>query len=293
MTTEILVGVDDSAPGGAAIEWASQRAEQLKCPLTLVHAVHDYWVSEKYAYYTRVMDSARGVLEKSAARVSEMAPSIRVQTRLHYGEPVRILSKLSETADMVVVGTDKTSAGGDGLLGSVSLQIAIMSVCPVAVIPVQYREDRSGVVVGVDGSPESLKAVTFAAAEADRIGQDLHAFYGGEVPGPWLLRDIPEADVASRAWEDGNAILTEAVSGLDGLYPDLRVHQRIESREAPATALIAAASKAQLLVIGSRGRGALKSIMMGKVGHNVLMRIPCPTVITRTATVQETPPHSL
>lgn len=243
VTTGILIGVDDSASGGAAVDWAAQRAERLKRPITLIHTVHDYWAREKYAYYTRVMDSAGAVLEKSAARVSEMAPSVRVQTRLHYGEPARILNDLSESSDMVVVGTDKNSAGGDGLVGTVSLQIAIMSVCPVAVIPFQPDVARTGVVVGVDGSPESLDAVAFAAAEADRTDQDLFAFHGGEIPGPGLLRDIPRVDIVNRIREDGNRVLAESVSGLEGLYPELKVHQQIKTQEAPAAALIEAACR--------------------------------------------------
>lgn len=277
----IVVGVDHSAPSQAALDWAMRRAERVKSDVTLVHVVNDYWVAEEYAYYDRVMESARGLLEKAAARAGEIAPGVSVRTELRNGEIVRVLSDLSEDAALVVVGTDKKGRIEGEIFGTVSLQVATMSLSPVAVIPLMPPDARSGIVVGVDGSEHSLDAVSFAAAEADRSGQDLHVVYACRIPNPWILRDIPEESITKRIEEEEKVVLAESVAGLTDRYPDLVVHQHLETEQFPAKALVTAAANAQLLVVGSRGRGALKWLLMGSVSHEVLLHIPCPTVVTR------------
>ncbi|WP_374223578.1 universal stress protein [Arthrobacter sp. ISL-30] len=69
-------------------------------------------------------------------------------------------------------------------------------------------------------------------------------------------------------------------------YPGLVVHKVLETEKEPAAALVEAASKAKLLVVGSRGRVAFKRLLMGSTAHGVLAHLPCPTVITRLQPVK-------
>lgn len=284
MNRTIVVGVDQSAPSQGALEWAVRRADRLKLALILVHVVNDYWARQEYNYYERIMESAKVLLEKAAAKAGEISPSVKVRTDLRHGSVKEVLAEMSKDAMLVVVGTHKKGRIEGELFGSVSLQVAALSRAPVAVIPLLPAAERTGVFVGVDGSADALEAVAFAAAEADRSGQDLYAVYACQIPNPWVAGDIPEGSITARIEEEERVVLSESVAGLTDRYPDLVVHQRLEAARVPARALVEAAAGAQLLVVGSRGRGALKRLLLGSVSHDVLLHIPCPTVVMRVRT---------
>ena len=281
MNRMIVVGVEDSAAGEAALAWAMGRAEKLESPVTLLHTVYETWLADGYGYYDSILDAEKKLLAEAGAAASALAPSVVTRTELRTGSAPRVLSEVSKEAELIVVGTAQKSRVEGEFFGSVSLQIAALSTCPVAVIPSLPPEDRSGVYVGVDGSADSLAAVALAAAEADRTGQDLYALYAVHLPTRRVLRSIPAEDLTQRM-EEERVVLAESVAGLSAQYPDLVVHQVLETDESPARALVAAARHAQLLVVGSRGRGSLQRLLMGSVSHEVLLHIPCPTIVTRT-----------
>jgi len=281
MNRMIVVGVDDSAAGETALTWALRRAENVTSPVTLMHTVYETWLADGYGYYDSILEAEKKLLADAGARAAVLAPTVPTHTELRTGSAPRVLSELSKDADLIVVGTDQKGRVEGELFGSVSLQIAALSTCPVAVIPALPETVRSGVYVGVDGSADSLAAVAFAAAEADRTGQDLYALYAVHLPNRRVLRSIP-ADAVTERMEEERIVLAESVAGLTEHYPDLVVHQVLETDESPARALVSAARHAQLLVVGSRGRGALQRLLMGSVSHEVLLHISCPTIVTRT-----------
>ena len=281
MNRMIVVGIDDSTAGEVALEWAMRRAEGVSSPVTLMHTVYETWLADGYGYYDSILEGEKKLLAAAGARASVVAPGVPTHTELRTGSAPRILSELSKEASLIVVGTAQKSRVEGELFGSVSLQIAALSHCPVAVIPDLPATERSGVYVGVDGSADSVAAVTFAAAEADRTGQDLFALYAVHLPNHRVLRRIP-ADAVTERMEEERIVLAESVAGLGKRYPDLRVHQVLETDESPARALVAAARQAQLLVVGSRGRGSLQRLLMGSVSHEVLLHLTCPTIVTRT-----------
>lgn len=281
MNSMIMVGIDQSAPSRAALEWTMRRAEDLKAPVTLVHAVYDTWIAPDYVYYDVVLESAQAVLDAEAVRAAELAPSVTLRKELRIGDAPQVLSDLSTSAGLVVVGTNRKGRFDGEFFGSVSLQVASASDCPVAVIPVLPSGDRVGVVVGVDGSPGSLAAIAFAAEEADRLGEDLYALYVATAPRRGVLQHIPEGAITRRT-EEERVVLGESVAGLSGRYPGLRVHEVFETDASPAKVLVDAAENARLLVVGNRGRGAVKSLLLGSVSHSVLLNIPCPTIVVRS-----------
>ena len=282
MKRMIVVGIDESAAGETALAWAMARADSVKSPVTLVHTVYETWLADGYGYYDSILDAEKKLLTEAGARAATLAPAVATRTDLRTGSAPRVLSELSKDADLIVVGTDRKGRVEGELFGSVSLQIAALAACPVAVIPLLPETVRSGVYVGVDGSADSIAAVTFAAAEADRTGQDLYALYAVHLPNRRVLRKIP-ADAVTERMEEERVVLAQSVAGLTARYPDLVVHQVLETDESPARALVAAAQHAQMLVVGSRGRGSLQRLLMGSVSHEVLLHITCPTIVTRTS----------
>lgn len=265
----LLVGVDGSAPSSAAALWALRRAQALGQDVTLVHCVPEEWASRDRAEAAAMMQVSRELLRNEAARAKHLAPSVTVTTALHRGEAADVLSALSSRADLVVVGTDRAGSAHGEDAGVVSLQIATLSRSPVAVIPVVSLRGRSGVVVGVDGSIESAAAITFAAAEAARLGQDLLAVYAGATTS-----------------QQGRDLLADAAATIRQEHPDLTVRlqgpvRNAQMAQSTSAALLHAARNSRLLVVGSRGRDALKRVQIGRVGYEVLLQIQCPTVVVR------------
>jgi nucleotide-binding universal stress UspA family protein len=190
------------------------------------------------------------------------------------------LAKYSKKTSMMVIGSGSGHFGGS--LADRALQVATAAKVPVAVVGTQDLEGRSGVVVGVDGSPESTQAVAFAAAEADREGDELTVVYAVSVPDPIVDAGLTPATLADLIVDEDRVVLSETVAGLKEDYPDLTVHQRLETDRGPVDALVGTAAGARLLVVGSRGRGAFKRLLLGSTAHGVLKHLPCPTIITRT-----------
>jgi nucleotide-binding universal stress UspA family protein len=92
---------------------------------------------------------------------------------------------------------------------------------------------------------------------------------------------MPASGLAEVIEEEDKIVLAESVAGLRDKYPDLVVNQVLDKDTDPAKALVEAAANARLLVIGSRGRGGFSRLLLGSTAHAVLLRVPCPTVVTR------------
>ena len=186
---------------------------------------------------------------------------------------------------MLVVGTHDEHWLDGGPLTDRALQVVSASDGPVAVIPPAPATGRHGVVVGVDGSEESLQAVSFAAAEADRAGDELTVVLAVRSPARWIEPRLPTR-LSETIVEKEKVVLAQSVAGLRDRYPDLVIHQRLETDTEPAEARVEAAREARLLVIGSSGRGAFTRLVLGSTAHTVLLNVPCPTIVTRLRKVE-------
>lgn len=279
MDSQIVVGVDDSPAGHAALEWAARRAAHFRSPLNLVRVVPGPWAFRHASRYLAARDRAAELLAAEAHRVFALNPGLTATTSLRTGETARALRLMSRDADMIVVGTDRRpDRHGEGF-GSVSFQTAVISHCVVAVVPPTVDNGRSGVVAGTDGSADSAIAVERAAKEAVRLHQDLtvlHTCNGREEP------DAANGHETDQRAADSCTVLASAVAGLARVHPGLKVLPVLERGSYPAAALVSAGAHALLLVIGCRGRGGL-DVLVGSVARDVLMDIQCPTLITRPA----------
>ncbi|UKA64535.1 universal stress protein [Arthrobacter sp. FW306-04-A] len=287
MKAPIVVGVNDSGANEAAVAWAMHRAAAVKLPVDLVHAVDDRWMSESLAYNEMAKKAATELLGKAKAHAAGVEPSVDVRTLLISGSAGYALRKRSKKASLVVIGSGTRLRLG-GRLTDRALQIAAVALCPVAVVGEDGVNNRQGVLVGVDGSEESTQAVAFAAAEADREGQELTVLHAFRALRPWVQFARSEGDLAEQMLEEERVTLSETVAGLAEDYPDLVVHQLLETDKDPAAALVEAASNSQLLVLGSRGRGSFKRLLLGSTAHAVLSQLSCPTIITRVRRVKNT-----
>lgn len=268
---EVLAGVDGSSTGGGAADWAAQRADRLGLRLHLVRVVPESSYYRVPAQYGEAVAEAQALLGLERGRVAARNPTLQIITSWQPGEPAPVLSRLSVGAEIVVMGSDRSAdRRGEGF-GSVSFQAAVLCRSPVAVIPAPRVANRTGVVVGIDGSADSEIALKVAAEEASRTGEGLTVLHAvSKTPPP-----------ASRT-PDPHALISEAVGSIRDMFPGLPVRGALESDDSPADVLVRSAARASLLVIGCWGRGGLRK-PVGSIAEKVLMRLPCPTIITRSA----------
>jgi len=132
------------------------------------------------------------------------------------------------------------------------------------------------IVVGTDGSDNSVAALRWAIEEAKAHGAAVDVVYTWEFPpviDPLGVSMLPSANDMNASAE---RLLAEVLKKVDtsGVALSSRV-----LRGAPATALIAAAKDADLLVIGRRGHGGFMGLLLGSVAQQVAHHAPCPVVL--------------
>jgi nucleotide-binding universal stress UspA family protein len=215
-----------------------------------------------------------------------------VTTSTAYGNPAALIVAASRGAGLVVVGARGRGALASALLGSTSIDVAAHAHVTVVVVrefPTPLPQ-RPGVVVGTDGSDESDAAVAAAFHEADRrdlpltvvhawlldyaaSGAGYGAGYGVIVPG--------HADIRRQVGEAAVAVTAESIAGWSEKYPDVVVRQHVVNAH-PVQALVDHSAGAELLVVGSRGRGGFAGLLLGSVSQGVLHHAHCPVMVVRT-----------
>ncbi|KKC04197.1 universal stress protein [Mycobacterium nebraskense] len=282
----IVVAVDGSPASNAAASWAAHEAALRKVPLTVVHAVTTptaTWPPVPYpeSLAVRLEDEGKKAIMHAIKLAEEALPADRkvtINRELVYSSPALALIKMSDDAEMIVVGTAGRGLLARGVLGSVSATVARNANCPVAVIHGDDLPDRrdAPVLVGIDGSPTSELATAIAFDEASRRGVELMALHA------WsdvTISELPEADWSSLE-EEAQRSLAENLAGWQERYPDVTV-QRLVERDSPARQLAEKSEFAQLVVVGSHGRGGLTGMLLGSVSNAVLHSVRIPVIVAR------------
>ncbi|MFF2082772.1 universal stress protein [Nocardia sp. NPDC058176] len=276
----VVVGVDGSEPSRRALYWAAYYAAHHRVPLRVVHAAEfplDYGPGLTGPVYDleALRRHGEAVVSAAAAEAGELTAPIAdivIATDAVAGPAVQVLRDHSESARLVVVGSRGLGAIRRTLLGSVSTSLARHALCPVAVVPESTTPLGAAVVVGVDGSPCSVDAVAIAFDEAARRGARLVAVHA------WSGSYRNEAHATMQA--EAEAVLAESLAGYAEKYPEVAV-ERIVVEERPARAVLAAGADAQLIVVGSHGRGGFAEMTLGSVAQAVLHGATCPLIIAR------------
>ncbi len=266
MEQAIIVGVDGTSAGRAAVNWAVTRAARQGLPIELVHVVDDEWgaVGERDLFELR--PHAAELVDSSFSLATSLAASLGVVVPIHsailIGDPMVELAQRSRTAAMVVVGTHKTGYFHGRALGSRSLQLAAMAWAPVAVIPESSTSLRKGIIVGLDDTDAGKAAVTFGAAESATSGEPLVFIHAKD--------GAPRSTPTPSQWS------ASEVAAAAGVAQPVRTR---EITRPAAEALIDAALLASVLVIGSSRRRGAELSALGPVSHDVLMNISGPTIV--------------
>jgi len=219
---------------------------------------------------------AEGALDVAREIAREVAPGVTESGEVLDGRPQLVLRQLSSRAHMLVLGRRGLGGVRGLLLGSVSTDVSAHADCPVVVVPEAPRTSGP-VVVGVDGSRVSAAAIEEAFAQASIIGVPLIAVhtYNG-YPG---IADVDRLEQGRRQLADeAHESLGSQLAGCLGDYPDVAV-ENVVTMENPAEQVIASAADAQLIVLGSRGRGGFRGLLLGSTSQAVLHVAHCPVMI--------------
>ncbi len=281
-TTTVLVGVDGSASGLAALDWAAQEAHLRGAGLTLVHAYPASWVGISPEYF--LMSDPAGptvprFVEEARTRVTVAHPELRVDVRTVADPPAHALVTLSADAALVVVGAHGRSALGRLLLGSVSQHVATHAHCPSVVVRGPSRDPALPVAVGLDDSDTARAALVVALDEAALRGVPLLVVHSWQEPphasyGAWA----PPAGLEEGMRTAAERFVEEALAACPDTHPDLDVRARVVKGH-PVSALLTAANQAQLLVVGSHGHGAFPGMSFGSVATAALHEAECPVLV--------------
>jgi nucleotide-binding universal stress UspA family protein len=275
----VVAGVDGSAEALTAAEVAAGEAGQRQVPLILTHAFTWPWIwpplTEEYHPTDPLpRTKAHQLLADVAEHLHGRDDAPEVQTRLVDGHAAAVLVDASREAALLVVGHRGTGGFTQLLAGSVAIHTAAHAHGPVMVVRGKIMESGAPIVLGFDGSTGARLAAEFAFATASRRGA------------PVAVLTVWPAD---RAWPDAAAgypkppapAVLDSLGDLPSRYPQVPVRVEVLAGGSTAATLASAADAAGLVVVGSRGHGGLRGLLLGSVGRALIEHAPCPVAIVR------------
>lgn len=267
----ILVGYDGSPCSEQALLWAAREARWRGTVLTICHACPADHVPAPPGD-REARGHAQRTGEHNLAKALRFAENLmgpgETRPLVTTGPAAQVLCQHSADADMVVVGARGCGGLPGSLLGSVGQQVAAHARGRVIVVRGHWQQAGAyapgRVVVGADGSPASRAAIAFAVDEAALRAVPLLALCAladapGSLGGAGRMEETVGQDLAR--WEKE--------------YPEVTIVWQVTPGQ-PRTALLDAASQAQLLVVGARGRGGVKGMLLGSVSQVLLNHASCP-----------------
>jgi nucleotide-binding universal stress UspA family protein len=274
----VVVGVDCSAESLQAVAVAAEEARRRDVPLRIVHAR-----ARPGAHFAGDdLDNLAGgrftaVLRRGASVAAQVCSGLQVHTDLVDGRHTAVLLAEAQSAELLVVGHRGLGSLTGLLTGAVGLQLAGRTACPLLIVRGEACS-AGQVVVGVDDASRSRALLEAAFEQAQRAGRPLKVVHIREIPRPELFRCAVfghDLDAEER-YEWGE--MRTAVDAIAARHPDVPVSvELIWGR--PVAALMGAAEGASMLVIGARGAGGFRGMVLGSVAMAATQHSPCPVVV--------------
>ena len=277
----VVVGVEGSASDEQPLQAAIAQARQHHRPLHILHATSVGivpWTPER-------LDKQHAITATCLGRARSLAPDLEVSSTTAVDDQSAALVAASRTASLVVMGAGRLGRVGSVVLGATTGKVASHARCPVMVVPSAWAaideqpRDPRPLVVAVDDEEHSRPAVDWAFAEAsvrDAPLVALHAWWW-EDPGP-LSSGIAWDFEGKAVAESQRVMMSHMFAGCQEKYSDVEVRTDFVRGETTAV-LEEASGDAQLLVLGTRGRGGFAGLLLGSVSSRALHHSRCPVVV--------------
>jgi nucleotide-binding universal stress UspA family protein len=278
----VVAGVDGTRIALDAVRWAAAEARLRGLPLRIVHA----------APYVRGQDGpaarrARDILARAFTVARRTEPGLSVATHRTGQLPAESLLAASENARLLVVGMGGGERPQEVLIGSVALDVCGCAPCPVTVVRGHLqRTGERPLLVGVDRPADDAAVLDVAFADARLHGDRLVVLHARHGAGP-AYEQAARHDQAAHmgAWDR----LADELAPWAKRYPDVPVELEIVNGQ-PTPALLAAAVRARMVVLGSRGRSAPARALFGSTSRQVLRRSTVPvTIVSSQVTLLKDP----
>ncbi|MEU2035868.1 universal stress protein [Nocardia amamiensis] len=289
VSAAVIVGTDGSPASARAVAWAAQTAADRGRRLIVTHG-YDLAAARSVAgsydvLVPSVIETLRHHGQEAVASAELIAreahPDLEIDTQLSDRNPAELLIDLSSEAHLVVLGATP-GVGYFAHLGSTLLAVVSQGTGSIVVVRHEGTEQvsRSGpVVVGVDASPVGESAIEAAFHEASERDAELvvvHAWSDlseGRFAGTSYL-DIPIAELETAE----HALLSERLAGWQEKFPDVAVTRRVYL-SGPRNHLTEWSKAAQLIVVGSRGRGGFRGLLFGSTSNYLVQHAHCPVMV--------------
>jgi len=287
-TRHIVVGIDGSRTSLAAAHWAARDAARR---MLAVHVVLAYEWAWHGAHFTAAppaeaiaRENAEATVHGAADEIRLALPQLVVTSEAVRGRPADVLIKAGAGADEIVVGNRGAGGFASLLLGSVSQQVATHAPCPVVVVhdDADAHTPTGPVVVGVDGSAGDNLSVRLAFEAAKARDTSLVVVHAYTLPLVWGGYGVTPAVCNDPIFtEQPRKIVQDAAALWRDKYPDVPVETAVV-RGFAADVLTGVSTKAQLVVVGSRGHGGFAGLLLGSVGQQLLHHSHSPVLVART-----------
>lgn len=293
-TATIAVGYDASPEAELALDWAITRARASGANLRIVHVLPGD---------SQTGTNAPGMnwpaVDPTTMDPADLPAVQRARSELGDGRAVGVVSagnpageliEASQTASMVVMGTRGRGALAAGLLGSTAYAVAAHSACPLVVV--RGPKDSTSVpepgpdrpiVIGIEDLEASRDQLRIAADFAAETNASLKVV---RVARPVAFGDwaagftLAENDLDNALEESGIKATQECAAQVREWHPNVATEE-VHLVGDPARILVDEAADAGLIVVGSRGRGGFKGLLLGSVSHDVIHLAECPVLVVR------------
>ncbi len=273
----VVIAVDGAPHSAQTLEWGLAEARRRSAAAVLARAYQEPREYTQWSWYPILDDlrfdtEAKEYLADQLENAATRWPDVPVSTRLLHGPEVPMLRGMSDEAQLLVVGA--RGQAGRRRVGRVSAHLAAHARCPVILVRAEDRvvdDAASPVVVGVDGSAISLAAARVAAREAVLRGVTLVVLHVRPTVaqpngrGTLLLPPVSTQDLDDPTHKAARQLAAE----LRRDHPGLDVRLELVDDD-PAHALVEMSHGASLLVVGSRGLGAFRGMLLGSVSNDVV-----------------------
>lgn len=276
-TIAVVLETETPPAEQAALQWALSRARSHSHAVVLTALVPTEWAPQGDSLVRSIVPYSQQLARAKEIALAQL-PESSVRERILHGVAAHALIALSRDVDLLVVPSHPTGVVTGLVHGTLALKVAGRSECPTIVVPDESTEGRSGVVVGWADDSTADVALDFAAREAEQRGCALTVVHGWTLPVGTAAESLPGALLVDSMIGQLEALVEGAAARVREEHPGLTVDVVFVPGSA-AAAIVRAGRTAQLVVVGSHGRGALGSFILGSVSHDVLMNQPAPVVV--------------